>query len=390
MKHLEKNHLTPEQRLERYTAKHPNYDHSDTDLTIKGHKEITVKCNKHGHFTTTPREHVTLTHTCPECKEAFKQSKTSSGRKAANRVRWAESLTDLLVGEIDEYGIVKVSCTDHGHLRTFGVNESLPKSYSCHVCNSYQSHTNANSLMPDLRYHNRGSMLFPDTTPTGNKLSYTQFTRPFPTELPIKIQVECSEHGPFKADFRQLALHKTNCPVCSKQRPMDRQVVVDKCTAAYGDRFDYTNVVNLYSATKMVIRCKEHNKLFKVSLDEHLAHEHGGCKVCKNSHRRFGCGFKPGIPGILYYLSINDGQAYKIGITSLSVFTRYRKDKLLNGDYTILQTWDFDCMQKAYKREQEIIKQYEDQLYKGDKLLDAGNTELFSTDVLSLENSSSI
>lgn len=385
MKQLEKNHLTPEQRLERYTTKHPNYDHSNTDLTVKGTNNIVVKCPKHGEFTTTSRLHLTITHTCPGCKEDYKQSKTTTGKRTTNRTKWVEELNEPLTGTIDSNLVVTVSCPDHGHLRTFGVNESLPSTYSCHVCSSYQSHTHANSLMPDLKYHNRGDILFPDTTPTGNKLSYTQFTRPFPTELPIQIQVECSEHGTFTADFRQLALHKTNCPVCSKQRPMDRQVVVDKCTAAYGDRFDYSNVVNLYSSTKMVIRCKEHNKLFKVSLDEHLAQEHGGCKVCKNSHRRFGCGFKPGIPGILYYLSINGGQAYKIGITSLSVFTRYRKDRVLNGSYTILKTWEFDCMQKAYAREQEIIKQYESQLYKGDKLLDAGNTELFNTDVLQLD-----
>ena len=72
MKHLHKTHLTPEQRQDRYTELHPNYDHTKTDFSAYGEQSITVICNVHGPFVTTPKLHLKQIHTCPYCCKEYK------------------------------------------------------------------------------------------------------------------------------------------------------------------------------------------------------------------------------------------------------------------------------------------------------------------------------
>ena len=101
-----------------------------------------------------------------------------------------------------------------------------------------------------------------------------------------------------------------------------------------------------------------------------------GCPKCIKS------GFDPSKPAILYYLSVKQGEAYKIGITNLSVSERYSNEEL--QDITIIEEWEFENGQEAYKKEQEILKRYKHLRYKGEGLLKSGNTELFLFDVLGL------
>ncbi len=97
-------------------------------------------------------------------------------------------------------------------------------------------------------------------------------------------------------------------------------------------------------------------------------------------------GFNPKIPGILYYLKINQGQAYKIGITNLSVNERFQKSDLAKIE--IIKIMKYEMGADARAAESEILYKYREFKYKGEKLLTSGNTELFHTDVLKLDENS--
>ncbi len=97
-----------------------------------------------------------------------------------------------------------------------------------------------------------------------------------------------------------------------------------------------------------------------------------------------GGGFNPARPAILYYLKIvvDTCHLYKIGITNNSVKTRYSNDPV---DYTILMETPYLFGFLAYEKEQQILSKYSRWQYNGPKILIAGNTELFTRDVLGLD-----
>lgn len=109
MKHLHKTHLTPEERLRRYETKHPNYDHSETDLNAHGNQAIDITCNVHGHFITTARYHLTTVNSCPDCAKAAKQLQPASWKAYRKKgttemIPWSRhfDMTNVSVSEHDK------------------------------------------------------------------------------------------------------------------------------------------------------------------------------------------------------------------------------------------------------------------------------------------------
>ena len=94
-------------------------------------------------------------------------------------------------------------------------------------------------------------------------------------------------------------------------------------------------------------------------------------------------GFDVSKPAILYYLSIDNGTAYKIGITNRTVEERYRKCDLHRMQ--ILNIKDYYDGQQAKKAERDILDRFKYAKYKGDKLLLDGHSEMFDRDVLGLD-----
>ena len=85
------------------------------------------------------------------------------------------------------------------------------------------------------------------------------------------------------------------------------------------------------------------------------------------------------MPAFLYYLSINNGEAYKIGITNRTVEARFTITDL--SSIEVVETVYFEQGIDAYQLEQNILKKYEKYKYIGKSLLSSGNTELFNTDI---------
>jgi hypothetical protein len=123
--------------------------------------------------------------------------------------------------------------------------------------------------------------------------------------------------------------------------------------------------------------------------------------VCPNGHnikmrlhsflnsgtRCSGCcetGFDQTKPGILYYLRFeNDRQFYyKIGITNLSAAIRFKSEKT---PFKIIKESYYEWGEEALQEEARILKDYKKYKYLGAPFLRNGNSELFTKDVLLLD-----
>ena len=83
----------------------------------------------------------------------------------------------------------------------------------------------------------------------------------------------------------------------------------------------------------------------------------------------------------LYYIKVDD--MYKIGLTQTEVNKRYYKE--INNGINIqpIREWVFTDGYEAYKLEQKVLRLFNHLQYTGKKvLINGGNTELFSSDIL--------
>jgi hypothetical protein len=187
----------------------------------------------------------------------------------------------------------------------------------------------------------------------------------------------CPVHGKFKQS-PDTHLKGSGCPSCGIERVITAKLDTldsfkSKAVLVHGDYYSYDNVEYLHSQTQVTITCPIHGD-FKQAPATHL--QGAGCATCNK-----GWSFAP-VPTLLYYLRIttNGQTAYKIGITMHSVERRYSKTDMAN--IVILWAKEYFTGQEAYEEEQRILKKFKQFKYIGADLLESGNTELFSADVL--------
>lgn len=154
------------------------------------------------------------------------------------------------------------------------------------------------------------------------------------------------------------------------------QSFIAKAVAVHGNTYKYILVV--YTSTKdyIDIICPIHG-VFQQRPKDHLVGK--GCPHCAKT------GFDKNKSAILYYLRVdtNGIVTYKIGITNRTIQARFNIDDLKS--IQVLKTWEYPLGIDAYNKEQEILKYYYDYRYVGAPLLNSGNTELFSIDILGLD-----
>lgn len=253
-----------------------------------------------------------------------------------------------------------------------------------------------------------------------------------------KMCIICPEHGEFWQNHNKHGSTEQGCPVCGGRQVGNNEEFIEKAEIVHGGKYDYSKVNYVKRHAKVIIGCPvhgdfkqiptnhlrgkgcdrcahdalgltkrvtkkefltkskevhgnkyEYNKYTKVSdKAEIICPEHGvfwqnatshlagcGCPSCGTS------GFSPGKSGILYYVSVAGGKAYKIGITNRSVKERFGN----SPDVEIVKEWYYENGEDCYKEEQRILKEFKEYKYTGDRLLDSGFTEMFYKDVLLLD-----
>ncbi len=148
---------------------------------------------------------------------------------------------------------------------------------------------------------------------------------------------------------------------------------IDRAKAIHGDLYDYSKVEYINVDTPVTIIDSEYGEFIQRP-EVHLR----GSGHPKRAHY----GFDLEKSAILYYLKINKGKAYKIGITGQSLVERFGSDM---QHIDVVKIWEYKVGEDAYIKEQKILSDYAEFKYTGEYLLKSGNTELFNKDILELD-----
>lgn len=132
--------------------------------------------------------------------------------------------------------------------------------------------------------------------------------------------------------------------------------------------------------TSMRYICSE-GHINRMTLGSCLREGRGNCPDCSSY------GYNPNKTGYLYYVRFNiAGQYYyKIGITGVGVAKRFEKHKK-NPPDKILMYKKFYRGLAALEEETRILSEHKEHLLNGPNIIYDGNTELFTKDVLCLDN----
>jgi hypothetical protein len=191
------------------------------------------------------------------------------------------------------------------------------------------------------------------------------------------VIITCCDHGEFKQKANN-HLYGKGCPSCSGNRKIELKEFLTKVSKIHGNKYNYSKIKYTNTDSKVKIICPIHGE-FEQMAKNHL--EGKGCQSCAKT------GFDSTKPAILYYLKItteDNRTLYKIGITNRSVNERFGLKDLQKIE--IVKQEEFELGKDAYELEQKLLKQYKKHKYTGKPVLDSGNTELFTEDVLALYN----
>lgn len=264
---------------------------------------------------------------------------------------------------------IEIICQEHGSF--WQVPKSHVSGIGCPECGKSKAKY---SLQLSLEEFVEKSIKQHNSFYAYDKVTYTNNS--------TKIIITCPVHGEFKQiPASHLAGH--GCPDCAFHKNKDvrrsnKKEFMTKANLIHEDLYDYTNVAYSHTDRPVSITCQEHGEFLQTPHD-HISKK-AGCPKCAVY------GFKKDKPAILYYLRIvKNGECYyKIGITNNSLKTRFKSDMKY---ITPIQIINFESGESAYKEEQRILKKYSGNLYKGQPILQYnGNTELFTEDILNLDN----
>ena len=240
---------------------------------------------------------------------------------------------------------------------------------------------------PDCARKRTGALLtksFDDFLAKANELHSKKYTylKETYTNSKEKMTIICPVHGEFLMGPDKHLNRGSGCPECAKllvgnaNRKSTDAFLLD-AKVAHGDRYDYSKVVYHDARTNITIICPEHGE-FEQTPGNHLSGK--GFRHCQS-----GGGFDKNKAGKVYYLSIDNGKYYKIGITNRDVWQRFSKGE--HHRLKIIKEWDYPLGKEAQRLESEILAAHKDKLVPvGTKVLRDGNTEIFLEDVLELDN----
>ncbi len=363
--------LTTEEFIEKARAVHGNrYDYSMVKY-VGAHSKVTIICRDHGAFEQTPANHRSGKG-CDECGKltgAEARRKTTDQFIAKAMAVHGDRYDYSKVRYVEARSKVTIFCRDHGFF------EQLPDSHirgsGCDDCGRLVG-TEARRKTTDQFIANAKAV-------HGDCYDYSLVEY---VDNVTKVLIICRDHGTFEQS-PSAHLNGSGCYECGKLSSAEAKrktadQFITNAKAVHGDRYDYSLVEYLAAIKTVTIICPDHDA-FEQTGDSHLSGT--GCPDCAES------GFNPSEPGILYYVAVttDDGDTrYKIGITNLTVKRRFPAADLAR--IRIVKTWQFAVGRVAEEREAEILYQYAgDRYYGPDILVGAGNTELFTHDVLGLD-----
>ena len=341
------------------------YDYSKVEY-VKSSEKVAIICPEHGRFWQTPNAHF-VGKGCKSCADKIRGLKRRlttdefiRNVKAVHGERYDYSK----VVYVSAKSKVTIICPVHGEFEQRALNHYIGR--GCHECGGNKPLT-LDRLIERANKIHKGRYDY-------SRVEYQN--------VDTKVEIICPDHGSF---FQRPAAHLRGfgCDRCgqietgkSLAHSLDR--FLEDARQSHGDRYDYSQVEYVNALSKVTIICPKHGA-FQQTPASHIRDI--GCPACAES------GFDPSEPGLLYYIAVatDDGDTrYKIGITNNTVAGRFPPADLAR--IRIVKTWQFSVGRVAAEREAEILYQYAGDRYYGPEILiGAGNTEIFTHDILGLD-----
>ncbi len=330
------------------------YDYSKVEYTGVKDKVIII-CKEHGEFVTNMDSHIQGSN-CPKCVGGVRLTLNEFMNKASsiheNKYNYSK------VSYVNNSTKIIITCPEHGdfeqtpalHLRGNGCSKCAGKLI-----------TNTKEFIEFGERKFKGVHSY-------EKSVYIASLAP--------ITITCKVHGDFVITPNSYQTSTYGCVKCSSVAPVEHSVLLERFIKVHNTKFDYSKMIYKKMHSKIQIICNSCLYEFSQTPRNHLNGD--GCPNCGGSG-----GFDKSKKAILYYLSINDGEAYKIGITNNSVKNRFYAHDLKK--IKVLKEWCYLFGKDAALEEALILKKYSEYKYTGPYLLSSGNTELFNTDVLGLD-----
>lgn len=258
--------LTQEEVIKKFKEVHGDkYDYSKVNYT-KTKEKVEIICKEHGPFWQRPSSH-RQGYGCSYCGERNRTKTTEQFIIEAKEVHGEDKYDYSKVEYTKSNGKVCIICPTHGEFWQIANNHL--KGARCPMCFPRMK------LLTTEEFIKKSKELY------GSKFDYSLANY---TGSGKKICLICTidGHGEFWQTPGNHFLHD-GCPICryenvkSKTR-LGLEVFIEKSKKIHGDKYDYSKVVYINSATKVEIYCNACKKYFWQIANSHLQGQ--GCMTC--------------------------------------------------------------------------------------------------------------
>lgn len=394
--------------LERYNSflKNANelhnskYDYSKFIYINSSTKSIII-CPIHGEFTDTPNHHIGKElRGCTICKHEINNTKSKrfnhflerANKMHNNKFNYSKFIY------IDAKTKGMIICPIHGEFEQMPDKHLAKNSKGCTAC----WFDIMSDSLKNIERKNKPSI----TSKLFLKRCIEKFGNKFKYDLTNyngitknKIKITCPIHGEFETSPRShIYNNSTGCFNCGKEKAINLMTKNYDCFLKqskdiHGNKYIYPKInKNTYINKKSIIKivCKKHGE-FNKKAQKHISGQ--GCYDCRIEElikQNILCGgyneilfkrkpFLKDKKAKLYYLKINDGQYYKIGITTVNVNNRIsglkNDSKKEAKKFEIISTNEYN-LYDAFTIEQKILSDF-----KEFRIFTSWSNELFNKNI---------
>jgi hypothetical protein len=183
----------------------------------------------------------------------------------------------------------------------------------------------------------------------------------------IKVKIICPEHGIFEQRPNDHLYY--GCGMCGGTKKLTTDDAISKFKDIHGERYDYSLVEYVNSASNVKIICPEHG-IFEQKPNNHLMGK--GCKKCGVDYGVWSYSIweEKGLKSNkfdsfkLYVIECWDSEEhfFKIGKTFRTINSRFKGEKFMPYDYKVINIIEGDSKYIS-ELEQEYKKKYKEKKY---------------------------
>lgn len=258
---------------------HNKYDYSLVDLTNGINTKVKIICPIHGEFEQNASSHLSGCG-CPKCGRKSANEKLSITydsfiEKASRTHNGFYDYSNIKPDEIQNTrSVIKIVCPIHGEFEQTIMNHLTGR--GCPKCGLVKTSQKQRNTLQD--FIDKSHMIHGDKY-VYSKVNYINAKTP--------VTIICPIHGEFEQSPDDHANGGSGCPVCAQEnriklRKSNTLEFIKKAKRIHGEKYDYTFVNYVDSASKVILKCNQCGKTFETKPGNHLSLKRG-CPYCAHT-----------------------------------------------------------------------------------------------------------